>query len=185
MCLFTKVCLYTWAKFLGERHILCTAKMLTKMLFSSSALSVNTSSSALSVNTTRQGQRGCSGANRRHTYTHGHAHAYAHSWGRANGVGIKLFEAADRFRWQFLAQIRFGPAEAHFLQLLVLRAHRKAVYMHWYGHYNFGATRTAISAQAVRRESGLNAFPFGATILKPDFYLNQNKVENQKRHRKS
>lgn len=53
----------------------------------------------------------------------------------------------------------------------MLGSHGEPIHMDWNGHYDLGAAVTSIPTQAVGCESGLDAFPLGATILEPYFHL--------------
>jgi len=89
-----------------------------------------------------------------------------------------------------------------FLQLLVTASHRKTVDVHRYGHDDFSRTaavRTSRSAARrvpaeavllpvvtarghVRQLTGLHAFPFRPTVLKPYFHLPKKYTNHGRAH---
>lgn len=64
--------------------------------------------------------------------------------------------------------------QCHLLHVLMLRSDGKAIHVHGNRHHNFIRTRTTAAgrtAHAMRRQPGFHTFPFGPTILEPNFYL--------------
>lgn len=73
------------------------------------------------------------------------------------------------------AEYRFWTRQRHFLHVLMLRSDGKTIHVHRNRHHDFICTRATVAAgtatHTVRRQAGFDPFPFGPTILEPDFYL--------------